>query len=191
MTAALGAGMHMVSADGTALAVSTQPVSVDGAELTGRIEQRAEGVYGVIGVTNRTDALVAGRVSHAAYCTPGANMRSRMMPMPKQEHKGDYSFRLAPGEGDQTEFLIQAAPPAVTTPPVAVQVVNIAPVSAPTWSLVVSRGTITQPMWGGMLSPTGAAMALPAEGQVVLAHSRSMVAPVVVAQVQVAAGVAE
>jgi hypothetical protein len=175
-TAALGAGMHLMCADGTPLAVSKQPITVDRAEVTGRIEGREDGVYGVISVTNRTDTPVEGRLNHASFCTPGSSMMSRMMPMPKLEHKGEYAFQLAPGEGARTQFRIQEVTP---SEPVIADASQLAKYkqSAPTWSLVVSRSEIAKPVWGGMLLAPQAGIALPEEGQLVLAHCSFLAAP--------------
>ena len=175
VTVIAGLGGYWGQADGTSLARSTGPVVVDGAAVTGRIETRDDGVYGMIEWTNRTDQVVEGTLVHAAFMTPGASMFSRMMPRPQLIHTATNQFVLGGGEATVWEFLIQ---PAVATevesatvvvkPPV--QVIGPPP-SAPVWSLVISREAVTTPGWGGMLPRATTDMVLGATGQLILAHS--------------------
>jgi hypothetical protein len=175
VTVIAGLGGYWGQADGTSLARSTGPVVVDGAAVTGRIETRDDGVYGMIEWTNRTDQVVEGTLVHAAFMTQGASMFSRMMPRPKLIHTATNQFVLGGGEGAVWEFLIQPAvvsevesETVVVTPPVQVKGSQTSP---PVWSLVISREAVTTPVWGGMLPRAKTDTMLGATGQLILAHS--------------------
>jgi hypothetical protein len=179
-TTALCAAMHLTAADAQRLASSRNPVLVDGAQATGLLEVRSDnGIYGVISVTNPTDRTVRGQLNHATFCTPGSSPMSRMLPMPQQKHEGMCSFELKPGGATNIEFCVQAPiVPAVQNPiAVAIKATQnpMLRSTPPQWSLVVSRSTITLPAFGGSLTMPQGSVALPKEGQVVLAHATTPV----------------
>ena len=182
-TTVICAAMHLTAEDAQRLAVSKQPILVNGAETTGLLETRGDGgIYGVINITNRTDETVSAQLNHATFCTPASSRMMRMIPRPKQKHEGTCTFELKPGEGTQIEFCVQepavakAETPAAADSPPIVNQLNMQMTPAQ-WSLIISHGAIQQPGFGGLLTMPQGNVVLPQEGQIVLAHTAAAAKP--------------
>jgi hypothetical protein len=174
-TAAIFTGMHLNAANPKQLAISKSPVTVNGAEVRGLLEERTNGVYGVLTIMNRTDAPIEGNLNHATFVTPAMSKFARMVPMPKEKHTGVCEFKLAPREELKHEFCIKKLKKAENPTPQpsdrTLNQIHLIQTTPATWSLVISRGKITAPGWGGMLTAPQTSTVLGDQGQLVLAHS--------------------
>jgi hypothetical protein len=140
-TAILTANMFVRATEGqknaTQLgAASTGTVLVDGGKLSASLTMQDNEIQAILMATNSTDQAMTLNVNYQVQCMPPMSPWARMTPQAETRDSGTYSLTLAPGESAQKTIAI--APKGEQE--------NLS--ESGTWTVVVSRDKIMQPMFG-------------------------------------------